>query len=994
MLQRGVSRRATHSFSHTLLLPRTGFPNRASTAETQQVEHSARIYKEQLAQWGTQSNEDRSQAFTLHDGPPYANGDLHLGHAMNKILKDIILRYQFTIKGKFVSYVPGWDCHGLPIELKALQKAKDNSMAELISSPSAIRKLAQDLAMDTKTSQLNQFKQFNIFTDWNHTYTTLTKEYQIAQLNIFSRLFQMGLINRQFKPVYWGVQNKTALAESELEYNDNHISTSIMVKFILTTPSLQLLLNKNLIGANPGSISLLIWTTTPWTIFANKGICINKDLTYCIISYDNTDDFIIVCKDNLDNLNNQDFKVVVDAIEGKDLLNLQYFNLLDEICPILHGDHVSKDTTKKLGTGTGLVHIAPGHGQDDYLIGLKENLQIYSIVNEFGRYDLSKFESSASNNLINLLTDKSTNTGKEVLSADTTNDILQYLQSIGSLFQKSNYKHSYPYDWRSKKPIIIRATPQWFINLSKIKPMSIESLHKVSFIPKRGLKRLSSFINSRNEWCISRQRVWGVPIPFFINKNQDDLILFNLEILEFIINRLSQCGMESWFDTNDNVADWLPEKYKHLASDYIKSQETMDVWFDSGVSWNILRDSGSGSSKDQLKQQPLADLYLEGSDQHRGWFQSSLLTYVSQQDPKSEVSAPFKQIVTHGFILDSKGIKMSKSLGNVISADQIINGDKSLGIPQLGINGLRYFIAQNDYTNDISVSSTSLNHVRDYLKKITITLKFILGNLGKSETFQLLPMDQLRRIDQYTLIKLNELNANCKKYYQEYDFKQVLNHLQYHLNNELSSLYFNINKDILYCDPLGSIKRQQVQTVLFHVLNSYRAVLQPILPNLVQSAWEQIPREWIDKNKEYQDDFMLLKYPLYQLDPRVQEQCELNELAIRRVVQQLFGEMCRQDARVTKLTQLKLELSRGVPRLSTEALEDIFQVAEVDINHQIGIQDGTTGIVDLPDGPVVCRVSLDPQKHPCPRCWRHLAAAEETLCVRCTQSVAPTQPCK
>lgn len=990
-IRRWVRYTHSHAFSDTLLLPKTDFGKKLGSEELEEsFLQTDRLYHKQWTKYKELKSEekiDRSSLFILHDGPPYANGNLHLGHAMNKILKDIILRYQLTIKGKYIFYQPGWDCHGLPIELKALEKVKHPD--KLRDDPLLVRSLAKDLAKQTKSLQSNQFKEFNILTDWEKPYDTLNDMYQLFQLKFFSRLCSNGFISRQFKPVYWGIQHKTALAESELEYNDNHISKSIMVKFKLTQRSLDKLfkLSSNL-SELITNVNLLIWTTTPWTIFANKAICINQNFQYCIINC--KDEYLIVSRDNLSTLPSQDYKIICD-LNGKDLLNLQYTNLLNETSPILHGDHVSNKS------GTGLVHTAPGHGHDDYTIGLKQNLDIFSIVDESGEYDLNKFQHCSNPRIINLLTDSNTHRGKNVLLSQTTDDILNYLKNINSLFHSMNYRHSYPYDWRSKKPILIRSTPQWFITLSKIKPRAMESIQNVSFIPKRGFNRLNSFINSRNEWCISRQRVWGVPIPFFINKLNPESILFNTEILNFVINRMSKIGIDSWFNPKDDVRDWLPEDYKHLSQDYNKSQETMDVWFDSGVSWNTLLplhddkifkgdDKRQGSD---FKYITLADLYLEGSDQHRGWFQSSLLTYISLQDDCGvKPVAPFKQIVTHGFMLDSKGFKMSKSLGNVISPLQIINGDTSLKIPKLGIDGLRYFIAQNDYTNDISVSPVTLNHVRDYLKKITITLKFILGNLTKSETFRLLPCDSLRRMDKYTLVKLQELSEECKRYYMDYNFKQVLNLLQYHLNNELSSFYFNINKDVLYCDPRGSLKRQQIQTVLFHILNSYRAILQPIIPNLVQNSWKHVPVNWLNNAKEYQDNCMSLKYPDYRDmlsmgDKEIFQKCEL---VIRDHVQRQFSQLRARDDGITKTIQLKLEISREIPGVSLQDLEDILQLAEVQINDNI-VQDETLNRVDLSDGPLHCKLSVNENKHACARCWKHTAESKDTLCSRCAQSI-------
>lgn len=696
-----------HAYQKTLCLPKTKFANRSNLQKTfdQLIPQSSQdVYREQFRIFLEKADKlsplerqefVQKQLFVLHDGPPYANGDLHLGHAMNKMLKDIINRYQL-LQGKFIFYKPGWDCHGLPIELKALQKLnKDES--ELF--PTRIRKLASQHAQKTIKSQASQFKQFAIATDWDDCYETMQQQFEFDQLDNLKIMIQKGLIKRQNKPVYWGTETKTALAEGELEYRDDHESMSAFIKFPLTEESSRVVAEWNKLRLD-SPISLAIWTSTPWTIFANQAVCFNESFDYGLYELNNE---YVVLESGLGSKVLPDIARLIATIPGTKLKDLKYYIpfLNKSPKPLIHGDHVTNIS------GTGLVHTAPGHGHDDYLIGVKNGLNIYSPVDDEGRYKTDMMPS----HLREILIEPETGKARKVLSEATTSQILTMLQNHQMLLRAEKYIHSYPYDWRSKKPVIVRSTPQWFADLTDVKSLALESLKNVTFHPERGLNRLTSFIKSRNEWCISRQRSWGVPIPAFHKVGKSEEVLMSEEVAKYAISAIKRKGIDAWFkEDNSDINEWLPPSYQDRGHEYRRGRDTVDVWFDSGSTWKVIDRFYNHRLGLPLPRSPLADLYLEGSDQHRGWFQSSLLTKVATAGIPQ---APYAAVLTHGFTLDENGSKMSKSLGNTILPSAVIAGDKDRGIPALGVDGLRLLIAQTDFTTDVSIGPTVIKHVAE-----------------------------------------------------------------------------------------------------------------------------------------------------------------------------------------------------------------------------------------------------------------------------------------
>lgn len=980
-----VRNASSHSYQKTLRLPKTKFPNRSNLQKTLDQllpQSSQQTYSQQYSKLLTklskieQCPDDmklqflRENVFILHDGPPYANGDLHLGHALNKILKDIINRFQL-LNGKHVVYIPGWDCHGLPIELKALNKLNDQ--LDRIS-PTKIRSIARAHAQKTIKSQRQQFEQFGILTNWDTNYVTMDPKFEINQLSVFQELFRKKLIKRQRKPVYWGTETKTALAEGELEYKEDHISIAAYVKFPLTEES------KSVLGFPEAPVSFLIWTSTPWTLLSNRAICFNQSLDYVLIKHNG--EYMIVEKNLADKLDFLSGFELVKDLDGNFLSHLKYTNpiLKDNVTrPLFHGDHVTSVT------GTGLVHTAPGHGHEDYIIGIQNFLEIFSPVDHEGRYNVEELPA----HLRDLLKEES-GKGRKVLDRTTTEKILSVLKGENMLMHHHEYVHSYPYDWRSKKPIIIRATPQWFADLHDVKTLALRALETVKFVPERGINRLSSFIKTRNEWCISRQRYWGVPIPSLHKRDDPDSVLMNEETISHIIKTIESKGVNSWFaeSTVDSMYQWLPKKYHDIAHEYYRGTDTVDVWFDSGSSWNVIADwyKNVAGLQSQLPV-PLADIYLEGSDQHRGWFQSSLLTKVASSGMPD---APYKNVITHGFTLDENGIKMSKSIGNTISPGAIIKGDPKANLPALGVDGLRLLVAQSNFTSDVVAGPTVMKHVADALKKFRLTFKFILGNLQETQSHGLIPFSELRRVDQYTLLNLKALSQETKKLYQQYNFSNVLTQVQYHMNNDLSALYFSVTKDSLYSDSLNNKKRLSIQTTLFHILDTYRSIMSPIIPIMAQEVWNYTPKEWINENSsegvaEIETPFTRQWDSLQDVPSSNDERLESfasNELKILNIFTEKFNRM--ED--ITKTLQVKATIYCSDPSLlpfTAEEMEDLLQVGKLNIEH--GNRSDLESI-SLPSVDIQLLLE-ESTSDKCPRCWKHNSPSEDTLCNRCEEVI-------
>ncbi|KAI0293979.1 tRNA synthetases class I-domain-containing protein [Russula brevipes] len=773
-----------------------------------------------------------------------------MGHALNKILKDIINRYHVSL-GHRVHYVPGWDCHGLPIENKALKAVQVDDHRTI--APEEIRSLANATAVQAVESQKNEFRELGIMADWDatdSTYRTLDHDYEMRQLRIFQKMVERGLIYRHYRPVYYSPSSHSALAEAELVYKDDHVSHSAYVVFDLdlqtedSTPVLQ-----NLVTGQ-AKVQLLVWTTTPWTLTANMGVAVHPDLTYALINTPERTDgdtcALIVALERLDALSKILGKVEIVAkirgrcIEivlsglyslshiGSELAGARYRPLFASLAPdatseslaVIASNHVTPDS------GTGLVHCAPAHGPEDYNLFREKGLisSTSSVVCHVGEGGLFTSE------VAQIVGKEAGETlARHPVLDSGSRSIVSLLKDMGRLLRVERFKHRYPYDWKTDRPVIVTATSQWFANLDDIKEDALKALETVTFYPQISRNRLESFLKSRSEWCISRQRVWGVPIPS-LHHTWTDRAYLDTRILDHVLAVLDKQGVAYWWE--GPVEEFLPPFLLDVDADlsnWRKGSDTMDVWFDSGSSWSFLPYRGDA--------QPRADVCLEGSDQHRGWFQSQLLTAVSTANADRKVIAPYGALLTHGMVLDPSGKKMSKSLGNIISPMTIVKGRADKKQPVYGADTLRLWAATVEYWRDMSIGPKILEQASESLRKIRNSARFILGNMGDPTTgakFGLMPKERLGLIDRYVMHQLYELEQAALSSYAQYNFPKVISTLTNFINTTLSSLYFDITKDNLYANSLSSPERRSTVTVLRHVLDTLVHIIAPVLPHLAE----------------------------------------------------------------------------------------------------------------------------------------------------------------
>ncbi len=755
---------------------------------------------------------NKGKIFTLHDGPPYANGPLHMGHALNKVLKDFINKYKI-LKGYRVKFVPGWDCHGLPIELKVLQKLKNEERRNL--DILGLRQKAAEYAKKQIYSQMEGFKRWAIWGDWENPYLTLKKNYESAQIEVFGKMFLRGYIFRGLKPVHWSPSSRTALAEAELEYPDEHFSKSVYVSFRITSvpKQIELRFEKNNLNKRL-SQNILIWTTTPWTLPANEAAAVNPKVIYVVASDD--DNIFIFAKDLLEIVQeklNKEFQILFD-ISGSELEGIEYKHpTKDKLCPvILGGDYITTES------GTGIVHTAPGHGIDDFNAGLKYKLPITCIVDEKGN-----------------LTDNAGIFKDLNVLKDANDQIIQFLESQNHLMLMEVYKHRYPYDWRTKKPTIFRATEQWFASVDGFRSSALECIEKVDWKPHTGKKRIKSMVVGRGDWCISRQRSWGVPIPVFYKKNSNE-VLINKTTLNHIQDLFEEHGADIWWSWDEQKL--LPPEYLNDARNWKKGLDTMDVWFDSGSSWSAVCNQREGM------QYP-ADLYLEGSDQHRGWFQSSLLTSVAVNN-----KAPYKTVLTHGFALDENGRKMSKSLGNVVDPNIVINGGANQKInPAYGADVLRLWVSSVDYSVDVPIGSNILKQLSDVYRKVRNTARYLIGNLHDYDPYlQSISVQDLPILDKWMLHRLEEVIDQITSAYENYEFSKFFQILQSFCVVDLSNFYLDIAKDRLYVSSPKQFRRRSCQFVLSKIIENLAVLISPVLCHMAEDIWQNLPYKVQEKS--------------------------------------------------------------------------------------------------------------------------------------------------
>jgi isoleucyl-tRNA synthetase len=784
------------SYKDTVNLPQTDFDMRANASkrepEIQKFWQDEQIY-EKLAQ------NNPKELFILHDGPPYANGSLHIGHALNKILKDIINKYKL-LQGYKVRYVPGWDCHGLPIELKVLQSLKSSEKEGL--TPLKLRQKAHDFALQTQKEQCEGFKRYGVWGDWENPYLTLQPEYEAAQIAVFGKMALKGYIYRGLKPVHWSPSSQTALAEAELEYPEGHTSRSVYVAFPITsvsTPVLRPFLP---------NLSVAIWTTTPWTLPGNLAVALNPELNYSVVETSESN-YLIVATDLVEKLaDTLNRTLTIKAtVKGLELEHTKYRHpLFDrESAILIGGDYVTTDS------GTGLVHTAPGHGQEDYIVGQRYGLPILSPVDDKGNFTAEAGQFA----------------GLNVLK-DANEAIILALTEKGALLKEEAYQHKYPYDWRTKKPTIFRATEQWFASVEGFRELALDAIDSVRWIPATGKNRITSMVSERSDWCISRQRSWGVPIPVFYDEETNEPLLTE-ETINHVQAIFAVKGSNAWWELS--VEELLPPSYRDNGRSYRKGMDTMDVWFDSGSSWNAV-----ANARPELSYP--ADMYLEGSDQHRGWFQSSLLTSVAANG-----IAPYKTVLTHGFVLDEQGRKMSKSLGNVIDPNVIINGGKDQKKePAYGVDVIRLWVSSVDYTNDVNIGQNILKQLVDIRNKIRNTARFLLGSLNDFDPVKdAVAYENLPEIDRYMLHRISEVFTEVTAAFESFQFFRFFQTVQNFCVVDLSNFYIDIAKDRLYISDPNSFRRRSCQTVYAIALENLAKAIAPVLSHLAEDIWQFLP---------------------------------------------------------------------------------------------------------------------------------------------------------
>ena len=798
------------SYKDTLNLLQTGFGMRANAVKREPELQS--FWAEQGIDLQLGLN-NTGPAFTLHDGPPYANGALHMGHALNKVLKDVINKYQ-VLRGRRVRYVPGWDCHGLPIELKVLQSMDQEQRKAL--TPIKLRKKAAAYARKQVDGQMKGFQRWGIWADWEQPYLTLQKEYESAQIRVFGEMVLKGHIYRGLKPVHWSPSSRTALAEAELEYPDGHTSPSVYAAFpaVELPAALRDALNREGIElpADPGALGELlqvaIWTTTPWTLPANLAVSVNERLDYALVD-DGNGRLLLVAADLIDTLTTTLERPLSRraSVKGELLAGLIYRHpLLDRTSPVvIGGEYITTES------GTGLVHTAPGHGVDDFHTGQKNGLPVLCPVDEAG----------------NLTEEAGPFAGLNVLK-DANAAIIEALEQAGALLKQEAYGHRYPYDWRTKKPTIFRATEQWFASVDGFRQQALDAIDAVEWTPASGRNRIEAMVKERGDWCISRQRTWGVPIPVFYNRSSGEVLL-NADTLAHIEALIAEHGADVWWEKDET--ELLPAAYADQAGQWRKGTDTMDVWFDSGSSWAAV-----AQQREQLSYP--ADLYLEGSDQHRGWFQSSLLTSVAVNG-----HAPYKRVLTHGFALDEKGRKMSKSLGNVVDPMVIIEGGKNQKQePPYGADVLRLWVSSVDYSADVPIGAGILRQLADVYRKVRNTSRYLLGNLHDfNPTADAIPVAELPLLDRWMLQRTAEVMDEITAAFENYEFFRFFQLLQNFCVTDLSNFYLDIAKDRLYVSAPADRRRRSCQTVMALIIERLAGLISPVLCHMAEDIWQNLP---------------------------------------------------------------------------------------------------------------------------------------------------------
>ncbi|AKF24485.1 isoleucyl-tRNA synthase [Sulfurovum lithotrophicum] len=914
-------------FKETLLLPKTDFPMRGNLPANEPKQYKTwfdtNIYEQMKAK------REGAELFTLHDGPPYANGDIHIGHALNKILKDIILKYNY-FQGKAVRMTPGWDCHGLPIEQKVEEKLGKSKKEAMPTEK--FRELCRAHAAKFVDIQRDEFKSLGVVADWENPYVTMDFKFEANIYRTLCEVAKRGLLVERHKPIFWSWAARTALADAEVEYEDKE-DYSIYVHFELSDAA------KEKLGLE-GKAGLVIWTTTPWTLPANTGISINPDEMYVL-----TDDGHIVADARYDAMIEEGVvsghasrKIAATELDG--LLAINPLN--GRPSKVVLGEHVLMDG------GTGCVHTAPGHGEDDYKVGLKNGLEVVMPVDERGCYDESVVG-------LDLLPDAEKFVGMHIFKANEP--ILELLGD--NLLKVSKFTHSYPHCWRTKKPLIYRATNQWFISIDDaakgadktLREAAVDAIDSVDFYPASSKNRLKPMVEGRPDWCISRQRSWGVPIAFFRVKSTK-AVIFDEDVLEHVASLFDEHGADAWYSMS--IAELLPSGSKYDPDDLEKIEDILDVWFDSGSTWNSVLSSGNYDAGNYP-----ASLYLEGSDQHRGWFQSSLLL-------SSAINgiAPYETIITHGFTMDAKGEKMSKSKGNVVAPEKVVK--------QFGSEILRLWVALSDYQNDQKISDDILKQTAEQYRKIRNTFRFLLANVNDLDA--LVSADAYGELDRWILNKAGDVFASVKESFETYDFLKGFATLNHFITNELSGIYMDVTKDRLYCEAKDSDVRRATQSAMALISKAMLGLIAPVLTYTADEILAYAPAIF---KGDMENVFDLV----YEAVP---ETAASFDDAILLEAREKFSEeidSLKKEKVIKATLELEIAGDRDLLSISDDKdLEDWFVVSAVKES-----SDGEQLASFEVEGKTftVHRATMEK----CPRCWRFTSTLEDCLCERCAKVV-------
>ena len=934
-------------YKNTLNLPQTTLAMRANATvrelEIQKFWEENNIYEKMVGE------RDKENAFVLHDGPPYLSSEkIHVGTALNKILKDILIKYK-SQRGFYAPYVPGYDGHGLPIENAVVKNIKGGRHS---ISETELRARCRDFAHKNLKGQEKEFKRLGVLGNWEHPYLTIDPEYEAEQIRVFGEMFKKGYIEKGMKPVYWCASCETALAEAEVEYAD-HTSTSIYVRFKFDEDGTKKI--AQMIDLPGDNVYAVIWTTTPWTIPSNMAISMHPRFEYTFFEGANTDkaplkgDVYVVATELLSAFlkdvewEESDIKVL-GSCKGQDLelLNTKH-PLVNRKSPIILGEHVTLDA------GTGSVHTAPGHGLEDYEVGCKYGIEVFSPLDGQGIWtDTVGIPELA---------------GVPYYKGNAM--VIEMLEKCGALLKQQDIQHSYPHCWRCKKPVIYRATPQWFVKVDKFRDIALDAVHNVKWIPASGENRIGNMVESRTDWCISRQRAWGVPIPIFYCEDCGEVICTD-ETIENVAKMFEKESSDAW--VKYSAEELLPKGFvcpKCGKNHFKKEKDIMDVWFDSGISWRAVVEKRA----DELGHTPV-DMYLEGSDQHRGWFQSSLLTSVATQG-----KAPYKQVLTHGFVFGEDGRKMSKSLGNYIRPDDIIKN--------YGADILRLWAASVDYRNDIKIGNNIIGQLTEIFKKTRNTARFLIGNLFDFDpSVDYVKYEDLKNIDKFALHKLNKLIADVTEAFENYEFYKYFQCLQNFAAVDLSSFYLDIVKDRLYTAGKKSLSRRACQTVLFENLMALVRILAPVMPHQAEDIWQNVP----EVQRGGLISILLSDWPVLNEkwnNPELEE--DFTKILKSREVVSRAIEPLRADKKVGS----SLEVAVWIKAEDSEVLKaNEIDLADIYIVSQAHLTDSKPENIlneHNEEGYTVWVVKAQGEK--CTRCWKYRELNEDGICADCLNAI-------